>query len=501
MTVALPVRPVPEPGEPLTSYAARLADANGLTRSRVLPAHRRDVGVPAGELDTLAALAGLDPAAAAQLTMDRYPPTVRGQGPTHRGGWRLHFSTDWICPRCTTRTGRRELLWQTALSPMCRRCNVLLVPATATAAPAREVVDAPRDLTGLVDGLIDLAEASITHHSARVRLGRFRRLCALIAQTIDDTWPHRHDSIPPVDQAAARAWGAFPSADPATVVAILVSARPALHSTRFHDQLSREGHARRRGIPARHPRKYLPQRPPAPPRGPSLAGFNATDSGRLRWLLTQLEHQAVRHGIRPEHVPALLPHPDDDGLPHPADWRTRWHSSLALHMLLTQTHEGSPSSSRAALAFGTTDTDTSRLLDGVRLGRGISHTDANLLGNAVTVLLNDGLIDYQRRRDILRPVTTLPRLPVPASNLPEIDGYAPRVLALGWVWTRLTRGPMWTSPFPLVPDWHVRAFNAVIDPETRLVLHEAGQQLLADADLLTIPAARATFAGVTRRYG
>ena len=60
MTMALPVRPVPAPGEPLTSYAARLADANGLTRSRVRPAHRHDVGVPAGELASLAALAGLD---------------------------------------------------------------------------------------------------------------------------------------------------------------------------------------------------------------------------------------------------------------------------------------------------------------------------------------------------------------------------------------------------------------------------------------------------------
>lgn len=499
MTGALPVRPVPATGEPLTSYAARLADANGLTRSRVLPAHRRDVGVPAGELDTLATLAGLGPATAAQLTMDRYPPTVRGQGATHRGGWLLHFSADWTCPRCTPRTGRRELLWQTALSPMCRHCNVLLVPATA--APTGEVVDASRDLTVLVDELIDLAEVSITHHSARVRLGRFRRLCALIAQTIDDTWPHRHSSLPPVDQTTARAWGAFPSADPATVATILVSAGPALHSTVFHDQLAREGHTRRRGTPTRHPRKYLPQRPPAPPRRAIVAGFNATDSGRLRWLLTQLEHQALRHGIRPEHVPALLPHPDDDGQPNAADWRTRWHAALALHMLLTQTRDGSPSSSRAALAFGTADTDTSRLLDGVRLGRGISHTDALILGDAVTVLLNEGLIDYQRRRDILRPITTLPRLPVPASNLPEIDGYAPQVLALGWIWTRLTRGPMWTSPFPLVPDRHVRTFNAAIDPETRLVLHETGQRLLADTDLLTIPATRATIADVTRRYG
>ena len=498
MTAPLPVRPTPRPDEPLTSYAVRLADANGLTRSRILPTHRHDAGVPEDELAMVAALAGLDAAAAAQLTMDRYPPTVRGRGPTHRGGWRLHFSVDWVCPRCTPRTGRRDLLWQTALSPLCRHCKVLLVPA---ASPAPAAVKAPRELIAIVDELIALAGASITYHSARVRLGRFRRLCALIAQTIDDTWPRRRAGQPQVDQAAAKTWGAFPSADPGTVATILVSAAPALHSTSNHDQLSREGHARRRGTPSQHPRKYLPQRPPAPRRQPILAGFNATDSGRLRWLLTQLEHHATRSGLHPDHVPALLAHPDDDGLPDPADWLTRWHAALGLHMLLTQAHGGSPSSSRASIAFGTTDTTTSRLLDGIRLSRGINHTDAQLVSDAVTVLLDQGLVDYQRRRNILRPVTRLPSLTTPASRLPEIDGYAARVLALGWIWTRFTRGPMWTSPFPLVPDRHVRAFDSAIDPETRLALHEAGVRQLADTDLVSIPAQAMTRTTVTRRYG
>ena len=116
MTALLPVRPRPQPGEPLTTYAGRLADSNGVTRRRVLPAHRHDVGVPEDELGAVAALAGLDAGAAARLTMDRYPPTIRGRGKTHRGGWRLHFSVEWVCPRCTPLTGRRELLWQTALS-------------------------------------------------------------------------------------------------------------------------------------------------------------------------------------------------------------------------------------------------------------------------------------------------------------------------------------------------------------------------------------------------
>jgi hypothetical protein len=48
MTV-LPVRPTPRPSEPLSSYAARLADANGVTRSRVLLPWRHDIDIPERE--------------------------------------------------------------------------------------------------------------------------------------------------------------------------------------------------------------------------------------------------------------------------------------------------------------------------------------------------------------------------------------------------------------------------------------------------------------------
>jgi hypothetical protein len=72
---------------------------------------------------------------------------------------------------------------------------------------------------------------------------------------------------------------------------------------------------------------------------------------------------------------------------------------------------------------------------------------------------------------------------------------------LTWIWTRLTHGPAFTSPRPFIADRHVRAFDAAIDPETRLVLAETGQQLLADADVITIPTTQATWAAITRRYG
>ena len=508
MTALLPVRPTPQPDEPLTAYAGRLAEANGVTRRRVLPAHRHDVGVPEDELETVAALAGLDAGAAARLTMDRYPPTVRGRGKTHRGGWRLHFSVDWVCPRCTALTGRRELLWQTALSPVCRECRVLLVPTGRRGVSAQEASDR---LLDLVDELTSLAEASIAHQSARMRLGAFRRVCAVVAQTIDGQWPDRPTGLPALDVAAARRWGVFPSPDPGTVAVILSAAAPALHSGYQRDRLLREGALRRRRghtltVPPQHvpnAGRYLPKRPPPPPpkTAPILAGFNRDDARRLQWLITQLTHQARRHGIHPGHVPALLPAPGDEGLPDPTVWRFRWHCAIALHMLLTHVHGGPTSSARACHAFGAIDTDTSLLLDGIRLGRGIHDLDAARLTDAVDALVHGGLVDYQRRRDTLRTVTRLPRLPVPPSRLPEIDGSATSSLALNWIWTRLTHGPAFTSPRPFIADRHVRAFDAAIDPETRLTLAETGQQLLADADVTTIPTTHATWAPVTRRYG
>ena len=507
MTVPLPVRPTPQPGEPLTSYAGRLADANGVTRRQIFPAHRHDVGVPDAELENVAALAGLDAGAAARLTMDRYPPTVRGRGKTHRGGWRLHFSVEWVCPRCTALTGRRELLWQTALSPVCRACRVLLMPSGRRGVAEQEASDR---LPDLADQLTSLAETSITHHSARVRLGMFRRVCAVVAQTIDDQWPDRPSGLPALDLTAARRWGVFPSPDPGTVAVILSAAAPALHSGYLRDRLLREGAQRRRRgqtmtVPPQHvpnAGRYLPKRPPSPPkRAPILAGFNRDDARRFQWLITQLAHQVRRHGIHPDHVPALLPAPGDDGLPDPAVWRTRWHCAVALHMLLTHVHDGPTSSARACHAFGTTDTDTSLLLDGIRLGRGIHDLDAARLADAVACLVDAGLVDYQRRRDTLRPITHLPRLHIAVDRLPDIDGHPGRELALTWIWTRLTHGPTFTSPRPFIADRHVRAFDTAIDPETRLVLAEAGQQLLANADAITIPTTHATWAAVTRRYG
>ena len=71
-------------------------------------------------------------------------------------------------------------------------------------------------------------------------------------------------------------------------------------------------------------------------------------------------------------------------------------------------------------------------------------------------------------------------------------------LALGWIWTRFTHGPMRSSPWPTTPDRDIAAFDARLDPESKLVLAETAQQLLADADAVH---ATQNWASATRRYG
>ena len=471
MTV-LPVRPAPRTSEPLSSYAVRLADANGNHRARVLPRYRHDIDIPARELEVVASLAGLDDAAARQLTMNRYPLAIRGHGIQRRHGWRHHFDVVWLCPACTLTTGHTDLLWQTALMPVCIRCRCYLVQAGA----AHTVTPANPRVLELAEILRDLAEAAIEQPRARGILYRLRRRCQALAGTIDSRLVDANPELSTVDVAAARMWGAYPSPDPGTVAALLVLSGRRL----VRDKRQRPAHARQH----------------------QAAESTPADRARLDWFLTRLRHHVTKDGLHPRHVPALLPIPTGDDAParRPGQWLSLTRAATALHLLITQAHGGDPTPEESTAALGVTGIPISLLIDGIHTGAGLRGQDADLLGRALDALLAAGLVDYQRRRDTLRSVTYLPasatRLLPPTLARADLD-----VLALGWIWTRFTQGPMRSSHWPHIPDRDIHAFDTRIDPETRLLLHEAGQQVLADANFLVIPAARTTFAGVTRRYG
>lgn len=143
----------------------------------------------------------------------------------------------------------------------------------------------------------------------------------------------------------------------------------------------------------------------------------------------------------------------------------------------------------------------SPLIEGIRSSKGLPERDADSLAPALDALLADGPLDYQRRREALRPISRIPtNLRRGLPNWVIEEGVSSE-LVLGWIWTWFTCGPMRSSPWPNRPDRDIYAFDLRLDPETRLALVEAGQQLLADTDLRTIPTLTATLDAVTRSYG
>ena len=403
------------------------------------------------------------------MTMDRYPLAIRGHGPQHRHGWRLHHSVRWICPTCTPSTGHTDLLWQTALMPVCLQCDRYLTRAGT----ARAAIPATPRVLELADILGELAEASIDDRRARERLYRLRRRCQASAATITAT---DSDSgvLPSIDVNAARKWTAYPCPDPVTAAALLILAGGRLR--------------REKRTKPRHLRRH------------QSAAFTSSDRDRLEWFLTRIRHHITHDGLHPDHVPALLPQLAGDNERGPGAWLSLTRAATALHLLINTASGRDPSPEVSTQALGVHGIPTCLLIDGVHTGAGLRAQDCDLLTEALDRLLADGLVDYQRRRDILRPVTCLPssttrRLPAASRAVSD------RILALAWIWTRFTHGTLRSSPWPTTPDRDVAAFDRAIDPETRLILHEAGQQLLADADLLQIPANETTWVGITRRYG
>ncbi|MBK6871218.1 MAG: TniQ family protein [Kineosporiaceae bacterium] len=467
MTAPLPVRPTPWPREPLSSYAVRLADANGLTPSRVLRPWRHDVDVPHGELAAIDTLGGLDQGSATRLTMNRYPLIVRGHGPQRRHGWRLHHDVRWICQSCTPTIGHTDLLWQTALMPVCLRCGCYLVRA-GTADAVRPASARVLELAGV---LAELAEDAIDNPRARSVLYRLRRRCQARAATITGDTSTCGVTLPPIDVRAARSWGAYPSPDPTTVAALLVLTSPRTRS-------------------------HTTARAARPHRG---GEFTGTDHERLEWMLTRLRHHVHHDGLRPDHVPSMLPPPMDAPAPGPGAWLSRTRAATALYLLITQVGDGSVTPEAAMAALGVAGIPTCSLIDAVHTAHGLRERDADLLITALDQLIAEGLVDYQRRRDTLSAVSRLPTSARRRLTNPLVRDRTGETLALGWIWTRYTRGPMRSSPWPTTPDRDIAAFDTRLDPEGKLVLAETAQQLLADADALH--ATPMTWAPAKRRYG
>ncbi|MGO0577705.1 TniQ family protein [Ornithinimicrobium panacihumi] len=451
---ALPVRPAFWDGESLSGYAVRLADANGLHTSALLPRGYVDATTPAAVVTRFAVAAGLTTAQVKAMTLAPMPPSIRGRGAWLRHGWRLHQDVTWICPACTEITGYRALLWRLALMPVCTRCHVLLIQHhdIPHARPA------PRELLALTNVLAGLVTASVADPKPRGVLSRLRRRCQGLAATIDHQDPRASPGLPPVDVAAARSWGLHPTPDPATMATILLTAGKSLNP---NGRKSRGLGTSRRG-----------------------STFTTTDRDRQEWFLTRIRQHVARDGLTPGHVPTTLPQATPR---RPGQWLSLTRAAIALHMLIARALEEDDSPTTASQTLGVPDIPTCLLIDAIHSGQGLRERDTQRLDAGLEILLGEGLVDYRRRRDTLRTVTRLPRATTRQlrTPLPSTTDHPAGRLALGWIWTRFTHGPMRSSPWPQIPDREVYAFDAALDPETRLLLHDAGHQLLDGPDLTT----------------
>jgi len=213
-----------------------------------------------------------------------------------------------------------------------------------------------------------------------------------------------------------------------------------------------------------------------------LSGFTTADRERLDWLGAQLRRLVTTPGLRPRHIPALACLPEEPPFQLSSIGTARANAAIGLYMVVSGLTGGFVAASTACHAFGTPHTETSRLVSGIARGRGITAAHAHLLLSTAEGLIADGLIDYQRRRDLLRDIHTLRWSPHRSLALPAVEGTPGAQLGLGWMWMMLTRGPLYTSNTPTLPTDRVLRFGELIDPETRLVLYEHGMGMLTDPD-------------------
>jgi hypothetical protein len=210
--------------------------------------------------------------------MNRYPLIVRGHGPQRRHGWRLHHAVMWICPSCTPTTGRRDLLWQTALMPVCLRCGCYLVRA-GTSDAARPASAHVLELAGT---LAELADDAIDNPRARGVLYRLRRRCQARAATITGDTSRLVASPFRPSMSPQRATGA-PTPAPTPPPSLPCWSSPAHEHARTPET----------GRPA----------PTGEASSPALT--TSGSSGCSPASATTSHHD----GLRPEHVPSMLPPP------------------------------------------------------------------------------------------------------------------------------------------------------------------------------------------------
>ncbi|GHH70339.1 TniQ family protein [Promicromonospora soli] len=478
----LPVRPDPEAGEDLYSLAERTAAMNGMHLAALGLTPRTLVRRSANPavVDRLCFALGLSASTAKAMTVDVYPRSVAGRpGHSQSRSWRLP-GVQWTCPRCTSRTGIYLRDWQLALHPLCVECPSLLErpddPWSDAEQPDRRAVATQRRLAGT------LAKARTSPLDAK-QLRRLYTLITLIAFTADDEWPLLLGWEAEVREALTdrhRDWTKRPAAQPSHAAVLVLECSRALGDRQSRRRLVQEGWERLSDDPvlARYGQRgdwnsLLPDiNADAPSSGIPVWDVDAWR--RYRALAHDLVDLQEGTGLRADHVPAWDLRPGEIFAPPEDDLAQRVEVAVTTHMLVAGPVHNKDTERRSRIALGVTGSGwTTRRL---AYGRGIASTAANEIRQLAQALVEDGLVDYAERR---RHLGEAPGLTRHLQGLFQSwNPYAPVPMEAveTWLWVAMTRSPP-AEGFLLDSALEL---DRRLDPEQRMVLHQAVVEYLAD---------------------
>lgn len=497
----LPARVVPGPGEALPSYLARAAAANDLPAKHLWSGVGHGAKPPTlSELRRLSTLLGHPQSELLDMTVHRYRFKVTG-GKRRDHGWRVD-QHQWICPRCTPANGFVDRDWALALRPACLRCRVLLVPDKDA---AREPVPVDGELLIQQRRLDRILQRSVQDGHSSSYLSGLRHLVLLTARTADQEWPRpssdwERDLRRAAGTEPMRAWTTHAPQSPIVAAAVLIPCARAMHNGTRNDlirqawaRLAQPGTAATAKellsasvylpVGATSERLFLAGRP--------RAGGRA--SGEVLRLLLHDLAALTRQGLAARHVPALCLDHDTPFLPPAHEIPARHYRAVALvAMLLAKSSDQRARIRTSWHHLHLPMIGGSTTLHHLQDGDALTPADADILLDFAEALAREGLIDYQERRERFRHITqvsssVVDQLPAEAASHPHR-----RTAAAAWLWVHFARGSSLGFRGAGVTHEDLVRFDAALNPEGRLHLHEHGQLLLDGTLDLALPGQIAT---------
>lgn len=457
-------RPTLRPGEDITSFLARFAEANYLG-FRELTGHLRTVQMwedpPDDLIVRLASLTGVPPRRLRSATLRaEFPGAVLQRARTGR----RYSRSPATCLRCGVDTVAARL----NLVVLCPNCDCLLTDESDP-----YPLPPPQVLSAVQDDVIGTLTLAPTSSSARDRLQRLETLMAGLEPALWSNWP----PLAPGESTRSRnqvvTWTrrilqhersvARPPAVSATLLVLTWEASGAVSTTEEFltvcDWMADPWE-------------------PAPDQMPDWSSVDEALTGMDR-LLRQLD-------LRPEQVPTILRMPADPPILREHLRPLRTAQALALTQLAARAH-GDPAQILGDGRFSGAPVSVRAR----RVAKVIVENVDMLRHLAVHAqrLHDDGRTDLARTRAELRTVAEVPlqvltRLPSNAATFPHAGD-----VAAAWVWLDATRGRPAGGPHPVAAESAVLGFDAALDPEGRLLLREWWQARLdnsTEADLVAV---------------